>query len=75
MIGKVIGIVIIGGVGIIIAVMGWLIWKKEKLSLMHDYHVNKVSAENRSAFCRLSGGGRACGACFSKTRSPVMFKD
>ena len=44
MIGKIIGVLITGGVGTIIAVMGWLIWKKEKLSLMHDYHVNKVSA-------------------------------
>ena len=57
MIGKIIGALITGGVGIIIAVMGWLIWKKEKLSLMHDYHVNKVSAENKTAFCRLSGIG------------------
>ena len=57
MIGKIIGVIITSGAGVIIAVMGWLIWKKEKLSLMHDYHVNKVSAENRSAFCRLSGGG------------------
>ena len=57
MIGKIIGVLITGGVGTIIAVMGWLIWKKEKLSLMHDYHVNKVSAENKTAFCRLSGIG------------------
>ena len=42
MIGKIIGVLITGGVGTIIAVMGWLIWKKEKLSLMHDYHVNKA---------------------------------
>ena len=57
MIGKIIGVLITGGVGTIIAVLGWLIWKKEKLSLMHDYHVNKVSAENKTAFCRLSGIG------------------
>ena len=57
MIGKIIGVLITGGVGTIIAVMGWLIWKKEKLSLMHDYHVNKVSAKNKTVFCRLSGIG------------------
>ena len=57
MIGKIIGDLITEGVGTIIAVMGWLIWKKEKLSLMHDYHVNKVSAEHKAAFCRLSGIG------------------
>lgn len=57
MTGKIIGVIMTGGVGAIIAVMGWLIWKKEKLSLMHDYHVDKVSAENRPAFCKLSGLG------------------
>ena len=57
MIGKIIGVLITRGAGTIIAVMGWLIWKKEKLTLMHDYHVNKVSAENKTAFCRLSGIG------------------
>ena len=56
-IGKIIGILIIGGVGILITVLGWLIWKKEKINLMHDYHVNKVSAENKQAFCKLSGTG------------------
>ena len=57
MMGRIIGAIVIGGVGTIIAVMGWMIWKKEKISLMHDYHVNKVSAENKPAFCRLSGIG------------------
>ena len=57
MIGKIIGVIIVGVVGVIIAVMGWLIWKKEKLSLMHDYHVDKVSEENKPAFCKLSGIG------------------
>jgi len=57
MIGKIIGVIISSGARTIIAVMGWLIWKKEKLSLMHDYHVNKVSVENKSGFCRLSGIG------------------
>lgn len=41
MIDKIIGAIMTGGVGVIFAVMGWLLWKKEKLSLMHDYHVDK----------------------------------
>lgn len=57
MIGKIIGVLITGGVGLILAVLGWLIWKKEKISLMHDYHIGRVSAENKPAFCRLSGIG------------------
>lgn len=57
MIGRIIGVITTGGAGVIIVVLGWLIWKKEKLSLMHDYHVDKVSVENTPAFCKLSGTG------------------
>ena len=34
-----------------------LLWKKEMITLLHDYHVDKVSPENRTAFCKLSGIG------------------
>ncbi|MBQ4045859.1 MAG: DUF3784 domain-containing protein [Lachnospiraceae bacterium] len=57
MIGKIIGILILGGTGILLIVLGFLLWKKEKINLMHDYHVNKVAPENRAAFCKLSGIG------------------
>ncbi len=57
MIGKIIGVALAGGIGVLTMVLGQLIWKKEKLSLMHDYHVDKVSKENKTAFCRLSGIG------------------
>ena len=50
MIDKIIGVIMTGGVGVIFAVMGWLLWKKEKLSLMHNYHVDKVSAETGRLF-------------------------
>ena len=55
--GKIIGVLITGGVGVLLAVLGLLIWKKEKIELLHDYHVNKVSAKNKTAFCTLSGVG------------------
>ena len=57
MIDKIIGVLITGGIGLIITVFGWLIWKKEKISLLHDYHVDRVSVENKPAFCKLSGIG------------------
>ena len=57
MIGKIIGLLITGGVGIIISIFGWLIWKKEMISLMHSYHIDKVSEEDKAAFCKLSGIG------------------
>ncbi len=52
-----IGSLIIGFVGIVFAMLGYQIWKKEKISLLHDYHYNRVSAEDKKAFCTLSGIG------------------
>ena len=75
MIGKIIGIIITSGAGVIIAVMGWLIWKKEKLSLMHDYHVNKVSAKNKTAFCRLSGIGLIVIGIGLLISAVILFRD
>ena len=57
MAGRIIGALITGGAGSLIAVCGWLIWKKEMISLMHDYHIDKVSEENKLAFCKRSGIG------------------
>lgn len=44
-------------IGVLFVVLGWLIVKKEMISLFHDYHYDKVSPENKTAFCRLSGSG------------------
>ena len=57
MIAKIIGILTAGGVGVLLVVLGVLIWKKERITLMHDYHVDKVSQEDKKAFCKLSGIG------------------
>ena len=57
MIGRIIGVLTSGGVGVLLVVLGVLLWKKEMMTLMHDYHVERVSAENRKAFCKLSGFG------------------
>lgn len=52
-----IGTVITGAVGILCLVIGILIWKKGKISLLHDYHYGNVSEENKKAFCALTGRG------------------
>ena len=57
MIGKILGVCLAGLVGLLFLVLGWLLWKKEMISLMHDYHVSKLSPGDRKAFCRLSGIG------------------
>ena len=51
------GTVITGILGVIFCAVGYLIWKKEKISLLHDEHYSKVSPEDRKAFCALSGWG------------------
>ena len=51
------GAIITGAVGILALVLGYLIWAKEKISLLHDYHYSKVKEDDKKAFCRLSGIG------------------
>jgi len=50
-----IGAIITGPIGVIFVILGYLIWKKEKISLLHDYHYNNVSEEDKKAFCARSG--------------------
>ena len=57
MIGLIVGVIITGGVGVLLVVLGFLLWKREMITLLHNYHVSNVSPENRRAFCKLSGIG------------------
>jgi len=57
MIEKIIGTIIVCVIGIICTILGYLIWKKEKISILHSYHYDKVSEEDKKAFCTLSGIG------------------
>lgn len=54
------GVLITASVGILAVVFGWLIAKKEKLSLLHDYHYSKVPSKHKKAFCLLTGVGLMC---------------
>lgn len=54
---EIVGILIVGSVGILLTVLGLLIWKKEMIRLFHDYHIENVSPENKKAFCTLGGIG------------------
>ena len=51
------GTIIVCLIGIVFIVLGYLLWKKEKISLLHDYHYDKVSEENKKSFCTISGIG------------------
>lgn len=57
MIGKLIGIGVTGAVGILLVVLGYLVWKKERTDLLHSYHTEHIAPENRKAYCTLSGIG------------------
>ena len=43
--------------GLIFLVLGRQIWKKQKMNLIISYHCDKVSEENKQAYCTLSGVG------------------
>lgn len=47
----------IGALALIFIYLGWLIWKKEKIALLHSYHYDKVSPDNKKIFCKISGCG------------------
>ncbi len=51
------GSIVMGLVGVALIVTGLIVWKKEKISLLHDYHYDKVTEENKKSFCALSGAG------------------
>ena len=52
-----IGSIIIGLIGTVFVILGYLIRKKEMIVLLHDYHYDKVSPEDKKVFCTLSGIG------------------
>ena len=44
-------------VGILCIILGLILWKKQKISLVHDYHCRKVKKEDIPAYTRLMGIG------------------
>ena len=53
----IVGVIILSLVSILMLVMGWLLWKKEKITLLHEYHYQKISPADKKAFCTLCGMG------------------
>ena len=43
--------------GCLLVYLGRQIWKKQKMDLIIRYHCDKVSEENKPAYCRLAGIG------------------
>ncbi len=43
--------------GLVFIGLGWQIWKKQRTDLIISYHCDKVSEENKQAYCTLAGSG------------------
>ena len=51
-----IGIAIgIGVLALVFIYLGCLLWKKEKITLFHSYHYDKVAPSDKKVFCKISG--------------------
>ena len=51
------GAIIVTVIGIVFITLGYLMWKKEKITLLHSYHYEKVSPSDKKDFCKISGWG------------------
>lgn len=47
----------IGVLALVFIYLGCLMWKKEKITLLHSYHYDKVSPSDKKVFCKISGWG------------------
>ena len=63
---------IFGLVGILFLVIGWMIWKKERIELLNDYLRDRVSEEDRKRFCALCGMG-VCAIGLGMILTAVVF--
>lgn len=57
--------VIMVGLGILFVFIGWGLWKKEKITWIHDYHYTKVTEENKKPYTEKMGKAMiiiGCGA-------------
>ena len=52
-----VGAIIVAVIGIVFVTLGYLMWKREKITLLHSYHYDKVSPSDKKVFCKISGWG------------------
>ncbi len=73
--------VLLGLLGLVFIMLGWQIWKKQKMNLIIRHHCDKVSEDNKRAYCTLSGigvfligiGFLLSGICAVLIRSALAF--
>ena len=54
---SILGLVITNAVGIMLISFGYLIWKKDKVGLIHSYHYTKVKDSDKKAYAEKFGKG------------------
>ena len=75
------GEIIVVGVGVVFIILGYLVWKREKINILHSYHYRNVSPANKKVFCKMTGQGLILigsgllitGIVISKTHSMYSF--
>ena len=50
-------LIVFGAIGLLLAVLGLLLWKKQKITLLHDCHYRNVRKKDVPAYTRLIGIG------------------
>ena len=53
----IVGVIIKEAVGLLVIVLGLVLWIKRKVSILHDYHYKNVKQEDIPAYTRLMGIG------------------
>ena len=51
------GMIVFLAVGLLCLVFGFLLWKKQRISLVHDYHIGNVKEADIPAYTRRMGLG------------------
>ncbi len=49
--------IVLSVIGIVFLIIGWLIWKWEKINLIHNYHYENVAEADKKAYTALMGKG------------------
>lgn len=48
-------VILFGLIGLLVGYMGWCIWKKQRIELIHNYHYKNVSDSNKKPYTEQVG--------------------
>ena len=50
-------LIFLGIIGVVFVIVGWLVWQKEKINLIHSYHYERVTEEDKKPYTAIMGKG------------------